>query len=134
VLSVSTVKCKAFTVYNFQGQKSNRTYLRCYWGYVDNSMSVIHCACSVILSTSCDFRFVNCVPSEMQCNYISQFQGQRSNRTYFRCYWVYVDNSMSVILCACSVILSTSCDFRFVNCVPSQMQCNFIFQFSRSKI
>jgi acyl-ACP thioesterase len=128
----SQIQCNY--IFQFQGQRSNRTYFRCYWVYVDNSMRVILRIWSVIRRTACDLRFVNCVPSQIQCNYIFQFQGQRSNRTYFRYYWVYVDNSMRVILRIWSVIRRTSCDLRFVNCVPSQIQCNYIFQFSRSKI
>jgi hypothetical protein len=97
-LTVSPVKSNEIPVFYFQGQRSNRTYFRCYWVYVDNSMRVILRIWSVIRRTSYDLRFVYCVPSQMQCNYIFQFQGQRSNRTSCRCYWVYVDNSMRIIL------------------------------------
>jgi hypothetical protein len=116
-------------IFQFQGQRSNRTSYRCYWVYVVNSMRVLLRIWSVIRRTSCDLRFVYCVPSQMQCNYIFQFQGQRSNRTSCRCYWVYVDSSLRVILRIWSVIRRTSCDLCSVNCVPSQMQCNYIFQF-----
>jgi hypothetical protein len=41
LLTVSPVNSNAITVFNFQEQKSNRTCLRCYWGYVDIPMRVI---------------------------------------------------------------------------------------------
>jgi hypothetical protein len=128
------VKCNAITFFNFQGQRSNRTYFRCFWVYVVNSMRVILRIWSVIRRTSCDLRIVNCIPSQIQCSYIFQFQGQWSNLTCLRCYWVYVDNPMRVILRIWSVTHSTSSGCHYINCVPSQMQCNYIFQFSRSKI
>jgi hypothetical protein len=121
-------------IFQFQGQRSNRTSLRCYWVYVDNSMRVQLRNPGVIWQTSCYLRFVNSVPTQLQCNYIFPFQGQRSNRTYFRCYCGQVDNSMRVILRIWSLIKSTSSGLHYVNSVPSQMQCNYIFQFSRSKI
>jgi hypothetical protein len=116
-------------IFRFQDQGSNRTYFRCYWVYVDNSMRVTLRNWSVLRSTSSYLRCLNWVPIEMQRNYIFRFQDQGSNRTYFRCYWVYVVNLMRVIHRIWSAIRRTSCDLRFVNCVPSQMECSYIFQF-----
>jgi glutamate formiminotransferase len=126
---VSPVNCNAITFFNFQGQSSNRTHFRRYWGYVDNSMRVTLRIWSLIQSTSSGLHYINCVPSQLQCNYIFQFQGQWCNRTFLRCYWVYVDNSMRVTLRIWSLIQSTSSGLHYINCVPSQLQCNYIFQF-----
>jgi hypothetical protein len=80
------VKCNAITFFNFQGQRSNRMLFRHYWGYADNSMRVTLRIWSLIQSTSSRLHYINCVP--VNCNAITvfNFQGQKSNRTYFRCY------------------------------------------------
>jgi hypothetical protein len=119
---------------HFQGQRSSRTYFRCFWVYVVNSMRVILRNRSVIRRTSCDCAVLT--ESPVKCNAITffNFQGQRSNRTHFRRCWGYVDNTKRVTLRIWSLIQSTPCALRFVNCVARQMQCNYIFQFSRTKI
>jgi hypothetical protein len=126
--------CSAFS--NFQGQKSNRTYLRRYWGCADNLMRVILRNWSLIPNTLSGLPYVNSVPSQIQyiCSAFSNLQGQKSNQMYLRCYWGYVDNAMRVIRRIWSLIQSTSRGLCYVNCVHSQMQCIYSLQFSRPKI
>jgi hypothetical protein len=107
---------------NFQGQKSSQSYLRWYWGYVDNAMRVIRRIWSLIQSTSPGLCYVNCVPSQMQCIYSLQFSRPKSIRTYLRCCWGYVDKSMRVILRNWSLIPNTLSGLPYVNSVPSQIQ------------
>jgi hypothetical protein len=68
--------------FNFRGQKSNRTYLHCYSGYVDYSMFVILRVCCFIQRTSSGLRYVNRVPCQIQCIHheLINFRGQKSNR------------------------------------------------------
>jgi uncharacterized protein YggT (Ycf19 family) len=119
------IQCIHHELFNFRGQKSNRTYLRCCWGYVDYSMFVILRICSFIQRTSCGLRYVNRVPCQIQCIHyeLFNFRGQKSNRTYLRCCWGYVDYSMFVILRICCFIQCTSSGLRYVNRVPCQIQC-----------
>jgi hypothetical protein len=118
------IQCIHHEFFNFRGQKSNRTYLRCCWGYVDYSMFVILRICSFIQRTSSGLRYVNRVPCQIQgIHYeLFNFRGQKSNRTYLRCCWGYVDYSMFVILRICSFIQRTSSGLRYVNRVPCQIQ------------
>jgi hypothetical protein len=129
-------QCNYNAFSNFRGHISNRTYRRCYWGYVDKSMRVIHRIWSLIRSTSSGLRYVNSVPSQLQyiCNAFSNYRVKKSNRTYLRCYWGYVEYSLSVIPRIWIIIQSTSFGLRYVNCVPSQMQCIYSLQFPRPKI
>jgi hypothetical protein len=119
------IQCIHHEFFNFRGQKSNRTYLPCYWGYVDYSMFVILRICCFIQRTSSGFCCVNRVPGQIQCIYheFFNFRGQKSNRTYLPCYWGYVDYSMFVRLRICCFIQRTSSSFCYVNRVPGQIQC-----------
>jgi hypothetical protein len=68
MLTVFLVKSNAF-IMNFLilgGQKSNRTYLPCCWGYVDYSMFVILRICCFVQGTSSSFCYVNRVPGQIQ--------------------------------------------------------------------
>jgi hypothetical protein len=121
-------------IFQFQGQRSNRTYFRCYWGKVDNSMPVILRIWSLIQSTSSGLHCINSVPSQFKANTYFTFEGQRSNRTYYCCYWIWVDNSLRVILRIWSLIQSTSSGLRYINSDRSQIQWISSFLFSRSKI
>jgi hypothetical protein len=132
----SQMQCICTAISNFQGQKSNRTYLRCYWGYAGNSIRVIRRIWSLIHSTSSDLRYNNRLPCQVQyigCAF-SNFQSQKSNRTYLRCYWCYVDNLMRVIRRIWSLIQSTASGLCYVNCGTSQMQRNYSLLFLRPKI
>jgi hypothetical protein len=127
MLSVLLVKSNAFIMnfFNFRGQKSNRSYLPCYWGYVDYSMFVILRNCCFIQRTSSSFCYVNRVPGKIQCIHheFFNFRGQKCIRTYLPCYWGYVDHSMFFILRICCFIQRTSSCLRYVNRVPCQIQC-----------
>jgi hypothetical protein len=112
-------------IFNFRGQKSNRTYLPCCWGYVDYSMFVILRIYCVIQRTSSSFCYVNRVPCQIQCIHheFLNFRGRKSNRTYLHCCWGYVDYSMFVILPNYCFIQRTSSSFCYVIRVPGQIQC-----------
>jgi hypothetical protein len=83
------IQCIHHEFFNFRGQKSNRTYLPCYWDYVDYSMFVVLRICCFIQRTSSSFCYVNRVPGQIQCicTAISYFQDHNSNRTYPSCCW-----------------------------------------------
>jgi hypothetical protein len=49
------------------------------------------------------------------------------NWTYLRCYWRYLDNSMSVILQSWCQIQRTFPGLHCVNCGPGQIQCNYSY-------
>jgi hypothetical protein len=119
------IQCIHNEFFSFRGQKSNRTDLPCYWGYVDYSMFVILRICCFIQRTSSSFCYVNRVPGQIQCNHheFFNFLGQKSNRTYLPCYWGYVDYSMFVILRIYCFIQRTSSGVRYVDRVPCQIQC-----------
>jgi hypothetical protein len=119
------IQCIHHEFFYFRGQKSNRTYLPCYWGYVDYSMFVTLRTCCFIQRTSSGFCYDNRVPGQFQCIYheFFNFRGQKSNRTYLPCCWGYVDYSMLVILPNCCFIQRTSSSFCYVNRVPGQIQC-----------
>jgi hypothetical protein len=53
----------------------NWTYLRCYWGYLDNSMLVILQTWCQIQRTSSSLRCANCGPGHIQCSYSSAYSG-----------------------------------------------------------
>jgi hypothetical protein len=118
-------QCIYHEFFNFRGQKSNRTYLPCCWGYVDYSMLVILPNCCFIQRTSSSFCYVNRVPGQIQCIHheFFNFRAQKSNRTYLPCYWGYVDYSMFVILRIFCFIQRTSSSFCYVNRVPCEIQC-----------
>jgi hypothetical protein len=84
------IRCIHHEFFNFRGQKSNRTYLSCCWGYVDYSMFVILRIYCFIQRTSSGLDYVNRVPCQIQCIHheFFNFRGQKSNRTYLPCYWV----------------------------------------------
>jgi uncharacterized protein YggT (Ycf19 family) len=119
------IQCICTAISNFQDHNSNRTHLPCCWGYVDYSMFVILRICCFIQRTLSSFCYVNRVPGHIQCIHheLFNFRGQKSNRTYLRCCWGYVDYSMFVILRICSLIQRTSCGLRYVNRVPGYIQC-----------
>jgi hypothetical protein len=119
------IQCIHHEFLNFRGQKSNRSYLPCCWGYVDYSMFVILRICCLIQGTSSSFCYVNRVPCQIQCIHheFFNFRGQKSNRSYLPCYWGYVDYSMFVILRICCFIQRTSSCFCYINRVPGQIQC-----------
>jgi branched-subunit amino acid transport protein AzlD len=119
------IQCIHHEFFNFRGQKSNRTYLPCYWGYVDISMFVILRIYCFIQRTSSGLRYVNRVPCQIQCIHheFFNFRGQKSNRTYLPCYWGYVGYSMFVILRICCFMQRTSSSFCYINRVPCQIQC-----------
>jgi hypothetical protein len=104
------IQCIHHEFFNFRGQKSNRTYLPCYWGYVDYSMFVILSICCFTQRTSSSFCYLNRVPGQIQCIHLElfNFRGQKSNRTYLPCYWGYVDYSMFLILRICCFRQRTS--------------------------
>jgi hypothetical protein len=121
----SQIQCIRHEFFNFRGQKSNRTYLPCLWGYVDYTMFVILRIYGFIQGTSSSFCYVNRVPGQIQCIHheFFNFQGQKSNRTYLPCDWGYVDYSMVEILRICCFIKRTSSGLRYVNREPCQIQC-----------
>jgi hypothetical protein len=94
------IQCIHHEFFNFRGQKSNRTNLPCYWGYVGYSMFVILRICCLMQRTSSSFCYVNRVPGQIQCIHheFFNFRGRKSNRTYLPCSCGYVDYSMFVIL------------------------------------
>jgi hypothetical protein len=63
----------AFTAPHIQTSIFNWTYLRCYWGYLVISMSVILQAWCQIQRTSSSLRYVNCGPGHIQCIYSSAY-------------------------------------------------------------
>jgi hypothetical protein len=119
------IQCIHHEFFNFRGQKSNRTYLPCYWGYLDYSMFVILRICCFIQCPSSRFCYVNRVPGQIQCIHheFFNFRGQKSNRMYLPCNWGYVDYSMFLILRIFCFIQRTSSSFCYVNRVPCQIQC-----------
>jgi hypothetical protein len=119
------IQCIHYVLFNFRGQKSNRKYLPCYWGYVNYSMFVVLRICSFILRTLSGLRYVNRVLCQIQCIHheFINFWGQKSNRTYRPCCWGYVEYSMFVILRIFCFIQRTSSTFCYVNRVPGQIQC-----------
>jgi hypothetical protein len=124
------IQCIHHEFFNFRGQKSNRTYLPCYSGYVDYSMFAILRICCFIQRTSSSFCYVNRVPGQIQCIHheFFNFRGQKSNRTYLPCYWGYVDYSMFVILRICCYVQRTSSGWRCEPCSWSNpMHSSWIF-------
>jgi hypothetical protein len=61
------------TTPHIQSSIFNWTYLRCYWRYVDNSVSVILQSWCQIQRTSSSFRYMNCGPGHIQCIYSSAY-------------------------------------------------------------
>jgi hypothetical protein len=124
MLTVFLVKIQCFhhEFFNFRGQKSNRTYLPCCWGYVDYSMFLILRNYCFIQPTSSGLRYVNRVPGQIQCIHheFFNFGDHKYNRTYLPCYWGYVDCSMFVILRICYFIQRTSSGLGYVNRVPGK--------------
>jgi hypothetical protein len=64
-----------FTAQHIQASIFNWTYLRRYWRYLDNSMSVILQIWCQIQCTSSSFRFVNCADGRIQCIYSLAYSG-----------------------------------------------------------
>jgi hypothetical protein len=73
------IQCSHHEFFNFRGQKSNRTYLLCYWGYVDYSMFDILRTCCFIQPTSSGLRYVNRVPCQIQCIHHEFFNFRAKN-------------------------------------------------------
>jgi hypothetical protein len=63
------------TVPHIQASIFNWTYLRWYWWYLDNSMSVILQSWCQIQRTFSGMRYVSCGPGHIQCNYSSAYSG-----------------------------------------------------------
>jgi hypothetical protein len=66
---------KAVTSPHIQSSIFNWMYLRCYWRYLDNSMSVILQSWCHIQPTSSSIRYVNCGPDHIQWNDSSAYSG-----------------------------------------------------------
>jgi hypothetical protein len=65
----------AFIAPHIQASIFNWSYLLCCWIYVDESMRVILQTWCQIEHTSFSFRYVNCGPGHIQCNYCSPYSG-----------------------------------------------------------
>jgi hypothetical protein len=65
----------AFRAPHIQASIFNWSYLLCCWIYVDESMRVILQTWGQIQHTSFSFRYVNCGPGHIQCNYCSPYSG-----------------------------------------------------------
>jgi hypothetical protein len=63
------------TTPHIQSSIFNWTYLRCYWRYLDNSMSVILQPWCQIQPTSSNLCYVNCGPGHIQSTYSSAYLG-----------------------------------------------------------
>jgi hypothetical protein len=62
-----------FTAQHIQSWIFDRTYLRCCWRYLDNSIVVILQTWCQIQRTPSRFRYVNCGPGHIQCIYSSAY-------------------------------------------------------------
>jgi hypothetical protein len=63
------------TAPHIQASIFNWIYLRCYWRYLDNSMSVIPQSWCQIQSTFPGLRYVKCGSGHIQCNYSYVYSG-----------------------------------------------------------
>jgi hypothetical protein len=73
--TVVPVIYNAFTAPHIQATIFNRTYLRCYRRYLDNSMSVILQPWCQIQRTTNSWHNVNCGPGHIQCSYCFSYSG-----------------------------------------------------------
>jgi hypothetical protein len=64
-----------FTARHIQSWIFDWTYLRCYWRYLDNSLSVILQSRCQIQRTHPGLRYVYCGPGHIQCNYSYVYSG-----------------------------------------------------------
>jgi hypothetical protein len=76
-----------------------------------------------ILLTTSSIRNVNCGPGHIQSIIAQHVQASKFNRKYLCCYWIYIDNSMCVILQTWCQIQRTCSSLRNVNCGPGHIQC-----------
>jgi hypothetical protein len=73
--SMVPVIYNAFTAPNIQASIFNWTYLRWYWKYLDNSMSIVLQSWCQIQRTFSGLRYVYCGPGHLQCSYSSAYSG-----------------------------------------------------------
>jgi hypothetical protein len=73
--TVVPAKYNVITAPRIQASIFNCTYLRCYWRYLDNSMSVILQIWCQIQRTSSSSRYVNCGSGHIQCYCSSAYSG-----------------------------------------------------------
>jgi hypothetical protein len=87
-------------------------YLLWYWIYIDNSMCVIwHTWCQHTAHQSV-YAVWTVVPDIYNVVTSPHIQASVSNRTYLRCYWRYIENSMRLILQTWCQIQRTSSSLR----------------------
>jgi hypothetical protein len=67
--------CNVIIAPNIQASIFNWTYLRWYWWYLDNSMSVIQQSWCQIQRTFSGLLYVYCGPGHIQCNYSYVYSG-----------------------------------------------------------
>jgi hypothetical protein len=61
------------TAPHIQASIFNSIYLRCCWRYLDNALRVPLQTLCQIQRSSCRWRYVNCGPGHVQCNYSSTY-------------------------------------------------------------
>jgi hypothetical protein len=101
ILTLVPVKSNVITVLHIQSIIFDPTYLRCYCGYVVNSMRVILLICCQIQRASADLCYVNSVPCQIQRNCSFTYSGFniQINVSVLRFYCRHVDNFMRVMSC-----------------------------------
>jgi hypothetical protein len=108
----------------------NCTYLRSYWRYLDNSMSVILQSWCQILRLFSGLRYVNCGPEIYNAITVPHIQASIFKWKYLLWYWRYIDSSMRVILQTWSKIQRTFSSLYYVDCGHVYIQCSYSSAYS----
>jgi hypothetical protein len=119
-----------FTAQHIEASIFNVTYLRCYWRYLDHSMSNILQDWCQIQRTSSSLRYVYCGRDIYNVTTVPHIQAAIFNWTYLRCYCIYADISVRVILHSWCQIQRTSYGLRYVNCDPGHIKCIYSSAYS----
>jgi hypothetical protein len=119
-----------FTAPHIEASIFNVTYLRCYWWYLDHSMSSILQSRCQIQRTSPRLRYVYCGPDISNITTVPHIQDSIFNWTYLRCYCIYADISVRVELQIWCQIQRTTSGSCYVNCVPRHLQCIYSSAYS----
>jgi hypothetical protein len=119
-----------YTVPHILASIFKRTYLRCYWRYIENSMCVILQAWCQIKRTFSRLRRVNSVPGHIQCNYISKYWGfniqQNVAPLLLDICWQFSENYTANMV----PIQRTTSSLRNVYSCPGHIQCNYSSEYS----
>jgi hypothetical protein len=118
------------TATHIQAAIFNWTYLRCYWRYLDNSMSFILKTWCQIQCSSSSLSSLNCGPGHIQCKYSSAYSGfnlqMNVSPPLLEIYRQFCERYTANLV----PIQRTSSRLRYVNCGPGHIQCNFSTAYS----